>query len=305
MFSASDLMEDISSHLLSQSTADTQAYGYAHKPLAADSAAQNLHGPGHFTYGLPNLDVATVVATPMPEPGRVPGVPIDLFRLNYRNLPSDEEMLDLANRSPSEHPERHYVRASTSSWDGQLVATVFVSAALEGHYLRVIMRPYELAPVVFELTAADELAKWNPFILAYLAVSVTIRQFVDAMARLNRRDIEPDTPGGAKSSRSAMRSTRERYARPHVNNIHQAEDSNRTISVIEDKIFQVVMNYLRGHNIDIDEYEQQVQSIIYNNTVNGDGNIAAGTFKNSQVANVSGQGNTTSNTSTTAASDKT
>ena len=37
-----------------------------------------------------------------------------------------------------------------------------------------------------------------------------------------------------------------------------------------------------------------MQSIIYNNTVNG--NITSGTFNNSQVTSVSGQGNTANNT---------
>ena len=55
------------------------------------------------------------------------------------------------------HPERHYLRASAASWDGQLVASVYVSAALQGHCLRVVVRPYVLAPIVSDLRAADEL----------------------------------------------------------------------------------------------------------------------------------------------------
>ena len=45
-----------------------------------------------------------------------------------------------------------------------------------------------------------------------------------------------------------------------------------------------------------------MQSIIYNNTVNG--NIASGTFNNSPVTSVSGQCNTTNSTNTTTANGK-
>jgi hypothetical protein len=297
-FTASDLLEDISHHLLSQSAGDTQVHGYAYRPLSADDAAGNSSDPRHFTYGLPNLEVNTVAASPLPEPGRIPGVPVSLFRLNYRDVPPRDEMVNLANRSPSEHPERHYVRARTSSWDGQLVATVFVSAALQGHYLRMTIRPYVLAPVVYELSAADELARWNPFILTFVAVSVTARQFLNAAGRFRGPAAEQGKSSRAKPM-SGMRSTRENYARPYVNNIHQYEDSERAISIIEEKVFRATMDYLRKHNLDIDDYERQVQNIFYNNTVNGTGNITAGTFSNSQVASAAGQGNSASNTSST------
>ena len=144
------------------------------------------HEPGHFSYALPNLDVTSVVVSPIPEPDQLPGSPVTVFRLNYRDLPSDDELLDLADRSPSAHSERHYLRVSTSSWDGQLVASVYVNLALQGHYLRVIMRPFVLAPLVFDLKVADDIAGWNPLILLFLAVSVTVRRFRNVAAKLSR-----------------------------------------------------------------------------------------------------------------------
>jgi hypothetical protein len=205
-------------------------------------------------------------------------------------------MLDLADRSPSEHPERHYLRASTSSWDGQLVASVYVNTSLQGHYLRVIMRPFVLAPLVFDLKAADDLASWNPLILLFLAVSVTVRGFLNVIGKLGRGHAGTGKSDEDRPVRSGLRSTRESYARPYVNNIHQQEDSDRAIRVIQQKVFSGTMEYLRKHNIDIEDYERQIQNIVQSYTIMGDGNITSGTFNNSQVASVIGQGSAMVNT---------
>jgi hypothetical protein len=295
-FTTSDLMEAISRHLLSQSTGDALVHGYAYKPVAANGTGPLPHEPGHFSYALPNLDVTSVIVSPIPEPGQLPHSPVTVLRLNYRDLPSDDELLDLADRSPSAHSERHYLRASTSSWDGQLVASVYVNLALQGHYLRVIMRPFVLAPLVFDLKAADDIAGWNPLILLFLAVSVTVRGFRNVAGRLSRGRAGTDKTGEEQPVRSGVRSTRESYARPYVNNIHQQEDSERAIRVIEQKVVSCTMEYLRKHNIDIEDYERQIQNVVQSYTIMGDGNITAGTFSNSQVASVIGQGSAAVNT---------
>jgi hypothetical protein len=272
-FSVSDLMTELIGHLLSQGTGDVEAHGWAYQPLSANGSGHWLHEPGHFTYGLPHLDVAEVKAMPAPDSEKFLGTPLNVMRLSFLSPPGDE-MLGLANRSPSMHPERYYVRVRTTSWDGQLTATVFVNAALQGHFLRMIMRPYVLAPVVNELNAADELTKWNPFFLACVAVLVTTRQFLAGAKKFKRSDDKPEKKSKPDSYRSGLRSTREYYAKPYASNMHQSEDSARAIQVIKEKIFTVTMDFLRARNIDVDEYEKQVQNIIYNSGVynTGDNN---------------------------------
>ena len=291
-FSVSELMADISDHLRSQGSGDAEVYGWAYQPLSPNGNGNSPHKAGHFTYGLPHLEVTEVVATPAPDKDRWLGTPFTVTRLDYHR-PSDDDVLGLANRSPSLHPERHYTRVMTTSWDGQLTTTVFVNAALQGHFLRVVMRPYLLAPVVGELGAADELTKWNPLLLPCIAVSVTTRQFRSAAAKLKRAGDKPDKKSAAKAHRSDMYSTREYYARPYVSNMHQSEDANRTIFVIEEKIFTATMDFLRKHNVDITEYEKQAQNIIYNNTMLGDGVFNTGS--NNQINNSQGSGNNQSN----------
>jgi hypothetical protein len=123
----------------------------------------------------------------------------------------------------------------TTSWDGQLTTTVFANATLQGHFLRVIMRPYVLAPVVKDLGAAYDLTLWNRFFLACVAVRVTIRQVRAATAKIKRPDSKPDKKSGARSRRPHLVSIREDYARPYVTNMQQGEDANRAIEVIEEK----------------------------------------------------------------------
>jgi hypothetical protein len=303
-FSVSELMTELSSHLLSQGAADAEVDGWAYRPLPPDGAELGPHEPGHFTYGLPHLDVTEVEAVPAPDKDRWLGTPIPVRRFDYRRLSDDYDMPGLADRSPSVHRERHYLRVMTTGWDGQLTATVFVNATLQGHFLRVIMRPYVLAPVVKEeLGVADDFVKWNPFFLAYLAIYVTSRQFRAAAAKLKRSGSKLDKKSGPRPRRSDMYSTREYYALPYVRNMQQMEDSNRAIVVIEEKIFRVTMDFLKSHNVDVTEFEKQMQNIIYNNTVNG--NITSGTFNNSQIASVSGQGNSANNTKNTTTNGKT
>jgi hypothetical protein len=90
-FTTSDLTGAVSRHLLSQSTGDALVHGYAYKPLAANGTEPLPHEPGHFSYALPNLDVTSVVVSPIPEPDQLPHSPVTVFRLNYRDLPSDDE----------------------------------------------------------------------------------------------------------------------------------------------------------------------------------------------------------------------
>ena len=294
MFSAAELIAYIGIHLLSQGTGDPSVHGFAYKPPSTDGDEPARHESGHFTYGLPYLDVGPVVATPAPKVKKIPAVRITVLSLNYHHRPSSDDILGVTNRSPSEHPERHYVRASTSSWDGQLLASVYLNAALQGHFLRVIIRPYVLAPIVADLQVADELATRHPFILTCMALAMTARQFLTAAERLHGLFNKADSSAKADAARPGLHSTREHYAQLGIDNMHQREDSSRIIDILERKIIGVTMDYLREQNIDIEEYEQR---ILNQTNIIGDGNIT-GTISNSQVNSVTGQGSSAANTTT-------
>jgi hypothetical protein len=189
------------------------------------------------------------------------------------------------------------VRATTVSWDGQLVVSIYVSAALQGHYLHMMIRPYVLAPIVSELKSADKLMKRHLFVRACAAVLLTASEFVAAaktiraLTRNPRKREKIDDPGPAD------RSTRERYALRYLEDIHQKDDAQRIIRVMERKVVTATMDYLRECNISTGEYEER---IIYNieNHVIGGGAIYSGTFTG-PIATATGQGATATGQGTT------
>jgi len=61
---------------LARATGDALVHGYAYKPVAAKRHGDRFpHEPGHFSYALPNLDVTSVIVSPIPEPGQLPHGP--------------------------------------------------------------------------------------------------------------------------------------------------------------------------------------------------------------------------------------
>jgi hypothetical protein len=299
-FSASELLGYIGAHILSQGVADERVHGYAYEPLSPESDAQSPRSrSGHFTYGLPYLDVAFVVAAPVPKAKKHPVRRVNVLRLNYYQ-PSADEVLSTADRSPSEHPERHYMRVRTSSWDGQLAVSIYLNAALQAHFLRLVMRPYILAPIVPDLKFADELAERHPLIVMCMAVAITVRHFGWWIERLHDATSKTDASRKTTPPKSGLRSTREHYAQYYTENMHQTEDSRRIVEVLEQKIFRVTMDYLRQQNIDIGEYESQVLNYFVQTYTVGTGNIITdSTLTNSPVTATGGQGNTAASTSTT------
>jgi hypothetical protein len=290
-FTAADLLDCISGHLLTQGPVDGQWHGYAHHPLSADRDQRDRRA-AHFTYGLPELDVRAVVAVPVPKARKVPLLPVKSTPLRHPELPPDHDVAEVARRSPSWHPERHYVQAVTASWDGQLVASVYVSSALQGHYLRVAIRPYVLGPIVSDLRAADELRERRLAAQVGVSAGLTLRQFVMAARGARRLTGRSARPRQARPAKRGLLSVREFYAQPIADNVHQAEDADRILRVMELKVIRVTMDYLRQHNIDVGQFETHITQFVQTNTIVGVGNIiTGGKVSNSSVSAGTSQGN--------------
>ena len=77
----------------------------------------------------------------------------------------------------------------------------------------------------------------------------------------------------------------------YIENMHQAEDANRIVAILEQKIFRVTMDFLKNHNIDIGEYEKQVLNyfVQYNNSTTGN-IITGGNITDSPVTSGGGAG---------------
>jgi hypothetical protein len=290
-FTPSDLMAQVGFHVISQGVGESDEFARG----IWSAADRNSTSASHFTYGLRNLSVGPVIATPVPKSRKHPILRVIMVKLNYYDCPSAEYILEVIDRSPIGHPERHYVCASMSSWEGELVTSLFFNAALEGHSLSMTIQPYVLAPIVPDLRAADDLATQNPLLVTCRAVAMTARQFAAAAERVNHLGRKADKPGQVDTSIAGLHSARERYAQVVTDHMDQAGDASRIIRVLEAKIVRATMNYLRDHNIDINEDERRALNHVQTYNVFGDGVINTG--DNSQVNNAKGDGNNQTNTS--------
>jgi hypothetical protein len=315
-FKATDLLAYITAHLRAQGAVSQGANGFAYgkvfldnkwQPLSmpqpppderANNAGGQLNEFESFTHGLPDLDVREVIAVPVPK---AKSVPVWWFYVRYvipqlfghggtdQTRISDPDFRSLAKRPPTASPERHYVRATATTWDGQVITSIYVSAVLQGHYLRVLIRPYVLAPVGPELRRAGDLAQRNIVVHIGGAIQGTVHQGVLMIVWLHSLGVSRSNKKGA---RSKLESTREHYAQSLTDNLHHTEDATRMIQVMELKVFKVTREYLRIKDVDLADYDRQVEVYI-NSTVfrgnidNTGGNFAAGN-QNMQVQGSSG-----------------
>lgn len=303
---AAKLLAYIGSHLATQGVSDGRPHGYAHDPATATSLptdpapAGDGTAPQHFTYGLPYLAVDQIVAVPVPPVRKVPFTRFRRLSVNCAEHPAAADIHRTVDKSPSEFPYRNYVRAISASWNGQLVVSVFVSAALQGHFLQVLIRPYLIAPIGADLKTADSLVVRPRTTLVLSCLAMTVRQClrtaerVSGIARdgirttVDRAKAEPGKPG--------LVSIRERYAQPATDNIYHSEDAARLITVMEEKVIRATMRYLGICNVDVNEAEDRIMNTFVQNTINGAGNIVVeSTISQSTMTATSGQGNTTTN----------
>jgi hypothetical protein len=256
-FKASDLLAYIASNIEAQGEVDSGEYNDSLSGTLAPNGREHQLSTDEFTYGLPRLRVSEVIAHPAPRAKKIPFVPVLVYR-HDRSQPSDADILSMADRSPSAHPERHYVLASTMSWDGYLVVSIYLSAALQGHYLRVIIRPYILAPIAPDLRAADDIAAPHLLIQVGAVMAGTTRRLLATAASLHGLGHARDATSARKLGDVKFRSVRERYSQNYTD-MHQSEDALRITQVIEMKALGMTREFLRDHNIDTAEYERQIQ----------------------------------------------
>ena len=312
-FHAVDLISYIAAHLRAQGAVSQGTNGFAYGKVFLDGewhplgmppplpngrapyGGPELGGLESFTHGLPDLDVREVIAVPVP---RAKLVPVWWFFIRYvtpqllgrhpadQTKLADQDYKKMAERPPTASPERHYVRASTTTWDGQLIASIYVSAVLQAHYLRVLIRPYVLAPIGPELRHAGHLAQLNIAVQLVGAIHGTIRQGMLMIGWLHRLGSSPDNRRISNTPRPKLDSTREHYALAYTDNLHHTEDADRMIQVMELKAFQVTREYLRNHDVDLEDYDKQVEvyvnSTVFRGNIENSGNLAVGNMNQQQ-----------------------
>ena len=256
-FAASDLLRFISDHLSDQGVADS------------------------ITHALPDLRVDRVVA-----------LPIKLMRDSPDRI-DDNRLQDMLINPPSGRSERVYARAQATTWRGEVVGTVFVSVALEGRFLRLVVLPYVLGPIASELRVADTIVKRSLAVHLFASLTIAAREFSlairTARARLTKaltiRNREQQRKLPVSTVKQALPETltlRERYSVDVSDDLHQAEDGTRIVQVMEQRIFSVTEIFLKDHGIATRAFEQQVNQVLNSYVIIGsNNNMAAG--QNSQA----------------------
>jgi hypothetical protein len=175
------------------------------------------------------------------------------------------DLSGLGRRSPSGVPDRLYLRAQCISWDGQIVVSVFVHAALEAGELRLTIRPHVMTPLYNELrVTAAPAQRRGVHLLRWLAVQSLLDTIMGPLsvwrlvARLGKK-------AESRTEEEDPVSLRDRYSTEEVTDMHQSDDAKR-----------------HEQGIDLAAYESQVATVTNNILVYGD--------NNAPIQNVAGSG---------------
>ncbi|WP_406374498.1 hypothetical protein OG788_30215 [Streptomyces sp. NBC_00647] len=223
-----------------------------------------------------------------PLPGfsmkHVNGLPSALWLQRIRETTVEQpDLRGLGRRSPSGMPVRLYLRAQCISWDGQVVVSVFVHAALEAGELRLTVRPQVMTPLYNELrVTAAPVKKRGMRLLGWLATHSLLDATAGPVAlwRLVAR-LGEKTEGRAEEADPV--SLRDRYSTEEVSDMHQSDDAKRHVVLMQSCVFRTVATYLDEQGIDLAAYERQVATVTNNILIYGD--------NNAPIQNVVGSGN--------------
>ncbi|MCX0245798.1 hypothetical protein [Streptomyces drozdowiczii] len=242
-------------------------------------------GPQEITEPLPGFTASDVV-----------GLPSDLWLRRARNAKAGEPKLRGRGRqSPSSVPDRLYMRAQCVTWDGEVVVTVFVHAALEGGELHLTVRPHVVTPVYNELRGTDAPLALRHFrLLRWLTVQSLLDAVVGPLAawrfaaRFGRGPAKHlEESGGGRGEEKDPVSVRDRYSMEEVTDMHQSDDAKRHVVLMQTCVFRTVAEYLEELGVDTAPYEQQVAAVITNIQVYGDNHAPIQNVAGSNISGVS------------------
>lgn len=167
---------------------------------------------------------------------------------------------------------RRALCARMVSWDGELLAFVFVIFAYENHFLRVIVRPQVVNPVHPALLAAWRQSRqigWRFLVrAALLAMGDTGVAFKRLLKPRPARARRP-----AEDRKQPVVSLREVYSRRHIDDMLQYDDARRYIAMMQGRVFAAVEGFLVDHNVDTQDYRAQI-TVIQNSGIINSGDMS-------------------------------
>ncbi|MFE6664377.1 hypothetical protein ACFVFH_12585 [Streptomyces sp. NPDC057697] len=279
---------------------------------------ERLSGVLVETHALPHCDIFEVLTVPQSrwrtltrKPYREPGGPRGDLDGRW---PEAHEMIQEGTRAPSGHHSRRYLAAQVVDWQGEIVVTVFAHAALEGRTLHFVTRPHVMAPLRAE--ARSETARGRELAAKVLvtpvhAVGDTVALAHGARTWLIRASnvVLGGLLGRFAQQRAAEAldraeqaddgepvSLREHCALDAPEDMHQAEDAARHISILQSRMFTTVGAFLDDHGVYTGDFRRQAQEVVTKIFINGDhnqvntGNMHGGQTKNAEGDNAQPKG---------------
>ncbi|MCQ4210405.1 hypothetical protein [Streptomyces longispororuber] len=273
---------------------------------------ERLSGTLVETHALPHCDVFETLAVPQARWQSLPRVP-DRPQLGLRaesstaperaTWPEAGEMIAEGRQAPSGHLSRRYLAAQVVDWEGQTVVTVFAHAALEGKTLHFVTRPHVLASLRKEVRA-ETVRGWT---LARKIALMPVHALGDTIALAHRSygillrvliSVLPGVFGHAVRQQVAKAldadekprvdgtpvSLREHCALVEPEDMHQAEDAARHISILQSRMFSTVSAFLDDHGVSTGEFRRQAEQFVTKVFINGDHNqVNTGTVHGDQT----------------------
>lgn len=238
---------------------------------------EELRGALVETHALPNCDVAEFL-----------GIPEGRWKSLGQNSggggdksewPEATEMCTEARDAPTGHFSRRYLAAQVVAWDGQIVVTVFAHAALEGNTLHFVTRPHVLAPLLPSANVTPAKG-WD---LARKLAETPLHACGDTVALASRVYTTIGRGLGLLTAvtmaAAAVRekddgrpvSLREHCGRETTEDMHQTEDVQRYVSILQSRMFSTVSAFLADHGLATGEFKRQAIAITQN-FISGDNN---------------------------------
>ncbi|MFE7278741.1 hypothetical protein [Streptomyces sp. NPDC057623] len=154
-----------------------------------------------------------------------------------------------------------------TSWDGELVASLFVGFAYENHYLRVVVRPHVVNPVHPELRRAEKEVLRGGWVwsrrTAYLAAVDTGWWLIRLFKRAKNRKPHPEQDPG-----TGPVSLREVYSTRYMDDMLQYDDARRYIDMMQGRVLAAVEGFLVDHNVDTGAYRERIMVVMNNGIIN-------------------------------------
>lgn len=213
------------------------------------------NGDFHPENRLVVFDVAAVSAERWP----------DLTRTQWDSLLTlarDGTGADGASKETKE--ARRFLCTRIVSWDGELVASLYISFAYEHHDLRVTVRPHITNPIHPTLRAAVRLGERGGWAVHGRMAANAALDLIELLNRIRRpfRSRRPEADRG-----EGPVSVREVYSSLAMDDMLQHDDARRYIDWMQRRVFQSVLAFLTDHNVDTGAYMKQVTYVLENSGV--------------------------------------